>query len=66
MSMDPFFIELQEAKAKIMELEEYIAHLEANYNGALDELQDAKKQLQKAKDFEKIAESAIEALSAKR
>lgn len=64
--MDKFLQELQQAQARILQLEAYIEHLEANYHDAVDQVQDLKKELQKAKDFEKIAESAIEALSAKR
>ena len=63
MSIDNLYFELQEAKANILILENYIQHLEMQNKDHVDEIQDLRKQLQKARDFEKMASSVIESLS---
>ncbi len=63
MSVDNLYIELQEAKATVMVLESYIQHLEMQNKDHVDEIQELRKQLQKARDFEKMASSVIESLS---
>ena len=63
MSVDNLYIELQESKATIMVLENYIQHLEMQNKDHVDEIQELRKQLQKARDFEKMASSVIESLS---
>jgi uncharacterized membrane protein len=65
MSHDIYF-DLAEAKARIFELEYHLTHIDAKNKENEDIIQDLKKQLQKAKEYENMATSVIEALSAKR
>ena len=62
MSIHDLYYDLQDAKDRIYELEFQLANLD-NGPGNDDLAQDLKKQLQKAKDFKAMAESAIEALN---
>lgn len=63
MSIENLHFELQEAKANILVLENYIQHLEMQNKDHVDEIQELRKQLQKARHFEKMASSVIESLS---
>ena len=66
MSIHDMHWDLAEAKARIFELEYHLANIDAKNKENEDLIQDLKKQLQKAKEFENMATSVIEALSAKR
>lgn len=57
---------LQEALAELDLLRMEILHLNKKIETLTDQNQDLKEELQRAKDFEKIATQAIEVLSVKR
>jgi predicted nucleic acid-binding Zn-ribbon protein len=62
MSVQDLYTDLADAKARINELEYHLANVKVE-SANEDLIQDLKKQLQKAREFQVMAESAIEALN---
>jgi predicted nucleic acid-binding Zn-ribbon protein len=62
MSVQDLYTDLADAKARINELEYHLANVKVE-SANEDLIQDLKKQLQKAREFQVMAEAAIESLN---
>ena len=62
MSIHDLYTDLADAKARIHELEYHLANIEV-VRANEDLIQDLRKQLQKAREFQSVAEAAIEAIN---